>query len=131
MAQKQSAERRMSRRRIQKKKAKPKYPAATLMFYGPNDQIATKAVVSIIKNKFSDPENFRKWHTAGTEIRADEEIGREIAAYFKEHGVKQTISLDRIFGCPHEEGIDYPEGESCPQCPFWAGRNRATGTVEH
>ena len=121
----------MSRRKMKKNKVKPKYPAATLMLYGPNDQLATKAVVSIIKDKFSEPENFRKWHTDGTELRADEEIGMEIAAYLKEHGVKQTISPDRIFGCPHEEGIDYPEGESCPQCPFWAGRNRATGNIEH
>jgi hypothetical protein len=27
----------------------------------------------------------------------------------------------------HEEGIDYPEGEACPRCPFWAGRDRWTG----
>lgn len=31
---------------------------------------------------------------------------------------------DSILGCPHEEGIDYPEGGSCPQCPFWSGRDR-------
>jgi hypothetical protein len=29
-----------------------------------------------------------------------------------------------IIGCPHEEGIDYPEKEDCPQCPFWKGRDR-------
>jgi hypothetical protein len=28
---------------------------------------------------------------------------------------------------PHEEGIDYPEGKTCPQCPFWASRDRWTG----
>ena len=121
----------MSRRKIKKNKTKPQYPAATLAFYGPTDQLATKAVVSILKDKFSKPDNFRKWYTDGSEIRADEEIGLEIAAYLEEHGVKSTISPDRIFGCPHEEGIDYPEGEFCPQCPFWAGRNRATGNVEH
>ena len=27
---------------------------------------------------------------------------------------------------PHEEGIDYPQGEACPQCPFWANRDRFT-----
>lgn len=25
-----------------------------------------------------------------------------------------------------EEGIDYPDGGSCPPCPFWAGRDRFT-----
>lgn len=29
-----------------------------------------------------------------------------------------------MMGCPQEEGIDYPMGEACPQCPFWAGRER-------
>jgi hypothetical protein len=30
-------------------------------------------------------------------------------------------------GCPHEEEIDYPKGEACPHCPFWAGRERPFG----
>jgi len=30
------------------------------------------------------------------------------------------------FGLPHEEGIDYPDGSSCPKCPYWAGRDRGT-----
>jgi hypothetical protein len=121
----------MSRRKIKRNKNRPEFPAATLVFYGPNDQLATKAVVSILKDKHSEPDSFRKWYTDGSELRADEKIGMEIVEYLKEHGVKQTISPDKIYGCPHEEGIDYPEGESCPQCPFWAGRNRATGNVEH
>jgi len=37
-----------------------------------------------------------------------------------------TIAFYGIIGCPHEEGTDYPEGKSCPQCPFWAGRDRFT-----
>jgi hypothetical protein len=32
--------------------------------------------------------------------------------------------VKEMLGCPHEEGIDYPEGEACPACPFWAGRER-------
>jgi hypothetical protein len=35
---------------------------------------------------------------------------------------------EAIIGCPHEEGTDYPEGEACPQCPFWQGRDRFKGT---
>jgi hypothetical protein len=33
---------------------------------------------------------------------------------------------DGIIGCPHQEGIDY-EGEWCPFCEFWHGRDRFTG----
>jgi hypothetical protein len=36
------------------------------------------------------------------------------------------VVTDGIIGCPHEEGTDYPEGASCPQCPYWAGRDRFT-----
>jgi hypothetical protein len=49
-----------------------------------------------------------------------------IAAFLQEHHVKSAATVDKIIGCPHEEGIDYPEGKPCPQCSFWAGRNRFT-----
>jgi hypothetical protein len=49
-----------------------------------------------------------------------------IAAFLKEHHVKSAATVDKIIGCPHEKGIDYPEGKPCPQCPFWAGRDRFT-----
>ena len=29
-----------------------------------------------------------------------------------------------------EEDIDYP-GPTCPQCPFWANRDRWTGEIVH
>ena len=32
--------------------------------------------------------------------------------------------IEEIYGCPHEEGQDYPLGEVCPACPFWAHRRR-------
>jgi hypothetical protein len=32
--------------------------------------------------------------------------------------------LEEINGCPHEEGVDYPLGQVCPACPFWAHRRR-------
>src|SRR5438270_3112349 len=32
--------------------------------------------------------------------------------------------IEEINGCPHEEGQDYPLGEVCPACPFWAHRRR-------
>jgi hypothetical protein len=37
------------------------------------------------------------------------------------------VAPNRIIGCPHEEGIDYPLGRTCPQCPFWAGMNMVQG----
>jgi hypothetical protein len=40
--------------------------------------------------------------------------------------VKDSVSADRIIGCPHQEGVDYPMGRMCPHCPFWAGIDRFT-----
>ena len=47
--------------------------------------------------------------------------------FLKAHGVRSIGMFDRIIGCPHEEGIDYPDGQACPACPFWAGRDRWSG----
>ena len=47
-----------------------------------------------------------------------------MASFLRSHGVDSVAMTDRIIGCPHEEGTDYPEGEECPQCPFWKGRDR-------
>jgi hypothetical protein len=35
---------------------------------------------------------------------------------FKTHAVHSTMVVGGIIGCPHEEGVDYPEGKYCPQC---------------
>lgn len=56
-------------------------------------------------------------------------VGERVLAFLKDHAAKSVIVADGIIGCPHEEGIDYPEGKSCPQCPYWAGRDRFT--LEH
>ncbi|MFL5236975.1 MAG: hypothetical protein ACJ8EL_05125 [Rhizomicrobium sp.] len=41
-----------------------------------------------------------------------------------------TVAMtEGIVGCPHEEGIDYPLGEACPDCPYWAERDRWTGQL--
>jgi hypothetical protein len=49
--------------------------------------------------------------------------------FVKRHDVNDVAMTEHIIGCPHEEGIDYPQGETCPQCPFWAHRDRWTGEV--
>jgi preprotein translocase subunit SecA len=44
----------------------------------------------------------------------------------EKEGVRQTITAQRITGCAHEEGVDYPFDGECPHCPFWHGRDRFT-----
>lgn len=47
----------------------------------------------------------------------------------QQHRARSIVLADWIIGCPHEEGIDYPEGKHCPQCPFRVGRNRFSGEM--
>jgi hypothetical protein len=72
----------------------------------------------------------RKWYST-EDVRKDLDLYDEVLEFIKTHEVKSVAMADRIIGCPHEEGIDYPDGESCPECPFWQGRDRWSGEFEH
>ena len=110
------------------KRARKGFPVATVAFYGPDDQRASKLVIAIISHEGAAPK-LRQWHSDNSDLRSLPGIESEIKAFIKEHGVLSVSMVDRIIGCPHEEGIDYPNGESCPQCPFWRGRDRFTGEL--
>jgi hypothetical protein len=56
-------------------------------------------------------------------------ISQQVIDFINRHGAKTVAVTDRIIGCPHEEGKDYLLGESCPHCPYWAGRDRWTGEL--
>jgi len=102
------------------------YPLATVAFYGPTADLATKIAVSILPDERSQPDLLERWFSEGTDIRSDSVIGEKISDFLRQHQVRSVILADGVLGCPHEEGIDYPEGKSCPQCPYWAGRDRFT-----
>lgn len=86
--------------------------------------------VSIVAGEGEAPDPLQRWFSDTSDVRTDPQIVETILHFIEEHGAKSVVSLNRIIGCPHEEGIDYPEGETCPQCPFWANRDRWTGEVE-
>lgn len=102
------------------------FPVATVAFYGPDNKRANKLVIGIIEHEGAEPK-LKKWYSDETDIRSLSEIESEIKDFIKEHDVLSISMVDRIIGCPHEEGVDYPDGQSCPQCPFWRGRDRFTG----
>jgi hypothetical protein len=103
------------------------YPVATVALYGPNNELATKVVVAIIFTQNNQPDFLERWFSdAELDVRRDPAIGDQVMAFLKTHAPRTTVVTDRIIGCPHEESIDYPEGTSCPQCPYWAGRDRFT-----
>ena len=106
------------------------YPIATIALYGPTDKKATKLVVGIIRQEHGEAEQMKKWYSDNDVVK-ESGVFEEVLEFIKTNDAKSVVMADRISGCPHEEGIDYPEGESCPLCPFWRGRNRWTGEFEH
>ena len=106
------------------------FPVATIAWYGPDDQRASKVAVGIIIEDGAEPQALERWFSKDQDIRQDRIIGAEIQQFIRSHGVKSVIASDGIMGCPHEEGTDYPDGQTCPQCPFWAGKDRWAGERE-
>ena len=103
------------------------YPVATIAFYGPSDEFASKVAVGIVPAENAEADPLERWFSEDRDIRRDTTIGEEILAFIRQHDARTVVMSDRIIGCPHEEEVDYPEGEVCPQCPFWAHRDRWSG----
>jgi len=103
------------------------YPIATIAFYGPTADFASKVVLAIMRAENAQPDVLERFFSSGTDVRFDDNIGNQVLTVIRTHAARSVVLADQIIGCPHEEGIDYPEGTNCPQCPFWAGRDRFSG----
>ena len=103
------------------------YPIATVAYYGPDDKHATKVAVGIVPDEGAQPSVLERWFSEVSDIRVDRATNEEIISFIKENRAKSVVIADRILGCPHEEGVDYPDGSKCPKCPFWSIRDRFTG----
>jgi len=106
------------------------YPIATVAYYGPDNKRATKVAVGIITHEDGEADILQRWFTHSKDARLDIEITNQILAFIKQHNAVSVASVGKILGCPHEEAIDYPEGQNCPQCPYWANRDRWAGLTE-
>lgn len=105
------------------------YPVATIAFYGPDDKRASKVAVGIVTADGAEPIALERWFAEDGDVRTDPVVASKILQFVRVHGAKSDIMTDGIIGCPHEEGVDYPEGRVCPHCPFWTHRDRWTGDV--
>jgi len=104
------------------------FPVATIAFYGPNNNFATKVVCSIIESEEAEPEPMKKWFSS-FDLRRSEHVISEMLVFIEENGAKSVTMFQQIIGCPHEEGIDYAEGIYCPECSYWIGRDRFSGEM--
>ena len=102
-----------------KKAGKGKFPIGTVALYGPDDKITTKIVAGVVIRDGADP-ILERW--VGTHLKGDLKVAEQIKAFFTRHMVKHIVMTSQNMGCPHEEGPDFPVGQDCPFCPFWAGK---------
>jgi len=101
-------------------------PAATVALYGPTADLATKIAVGIISDERNSPDLLERWVSEDIDVRRDSVVGEQIRAFQRQHQDRSVVVTDSVIGCPHEEGIDYPEGQYCPHCPYWVGHDRFT-----
>ena len=104
------------------------WPVATVAFYGPNLNEATKVTVGIVPAENAGVNEMREWRSEKGDVRDSATIIEQVLEFIAEHGVLSVAMTDGIIGCPHQEGIDY-EGQWCPVCDFWRGRDRFTGKM--
>ena len=102
-----------------KPKKRPEYPIGTVALYGPNDKITTKIAAGVITSLTAEAIIMR---CVATDVTTSPKVKWEIQEFFNAHGVKSVAASAGNMGCPHEEGEDFPDGEDCPFCPFWAGK---------
>ena len=116
----------LKRLRKKAKKGLRGWPAATIAFYGPNLNQASKLAVGVVPFERAPVDPMRCWTVEQGDIRTDAGVAAEVLDFIAEHGALSVVMSGGIIGCPHQEGIDY-DGEWCPVCEFWHGHDRFTG----
>lgn len=95
------------------------FPIGTVALYGPDDRTTTKIAAGVILHKGAEP-IMKRW--VSTNILANPRVQEEMDSFFKQYGVRSVGMSEGNMGCPHEEGEDFPQGEDCPFCPWWKGK---------
>ena len=109
-------------------RARSKTIIVTVALYGPNGDQATKLVASAVHEPSRDIREMKKWYSdESTDVRTVETVVNELGSFIARWNPKLVVAPEEIFGCPHEEGIDYPTGKNCPKCAYWTGRDRFSG----
>jgi hypothetical protein len=103
----------------------PKYAIGTVALYGPNDKTTTKIAAGVILQDGAEA-IIQRW--VATDVTTNPKVQQEMRDFFFQHGVQSVAMSDGNMGCPHEEGEDFPNGEDCPFCPFWKGKQGSRAT---
>ncbi len=89
-----------------------------------------KLVATIVEHEVGDATEMHKWYCEHRDVRDTLQIIEEVIAFLAQFGARSVVMPETIVGCPHEEDIDY-HGSVCPECPFWANRDRWSDELFH
>lgn len=95
------------------------FRTGTIAYYGPDDKTVTKIVVGITVGAGNNFIDTKKWSSESKDIKNNNQVLEEVSDYLNLSKVDSVATIERVMGCPHEAGIDYPEDMPCPACPFW------------
>jgi len=98
------------------------YPAATILYYGPDDRQATKMAVGITRYDDDDGE-MNRWHVDTGDIRRNATVLVAVFRFIQARHVVSLLMREEILGCPHEEGVDYPEAKAVRPVHFGLAGN--------
>ena len=70
------------------------YPIATVAFYGPTADLATKIVVAIVRDEGREPDPLERLFSEDTDVRTNPAVGEKVLAFLKEHAAKSVIVSD-------------------------------------
>jgi hypothetical protein len=96
-------------------------PIGAVAYYGPDNLTATHVLVAIIDKNHHILKS-AKWNVEEEDIRQNEDINHAVAQFLALYKLSKVIITEGILGCPHEPNVDYPAGEDCPYCPYWANQ---------
>jgi len=102
-----------------KRNPPPKFPHGTVAYYGPDHKTTIKIAAGVLTSPNAEV-IIKRW--VASDVTTNPKVQREIVEFFQLHGVKTVAQSKGNMGCPHEEGLDFPDGEDCPFCPFWKGK---------
>jgi hypothetical protein len=74
------------------------YPIATVAFYGPTADLATKIAVSVVPDERNQPDLLERWYSDGTDIRSDSVIGEKVSDFLRQNQVRSVVAAEGILG---------------------------------
>ena len=84
----------LNRLRKKAKKGMRGWPAATIAFYGPDANRASKVVVGIVASEHAEVGEIRDWKLDAGDVRNDPRIAEEMLEFMARHGVL-SVAMNR------------------------------------